>query len=235
MPISSYQGRVRIAYPWQSPNDKKRQELYTASESLLSARQKEAEANEKLADIKAMLKNLQLIKEELEPLKGCTNDELLEKRTALEKEKQEKDLKLKTLVYINPDAPNPKKKKTIKPEDYDTIQELKDRIAYIDLMLKYIDQDHPSIDNTITSMSTPWVRVAMPLATKGGGAYFMPSKGDEVLVNYDSDNIERPYVVGSVFSKNLVAPSWDQDRYIGAMSSSQTPLQAIWSLPSLTC
>ena len=255
-----YQGRVRIAYPWQSPNDKKRQELYTASESLLSARQKEAEANEKLADIKAMLKNLQLIKEELEPLKGCTGDELLEKRTALENEKQEKDLKLRTLEYTNPNDPNPKKKKTIKPDDYDTIQELKDRIAYIDLMLKYIDQDHPSIDNTITDltktettiaaeqkaaeddveeatteveakektveekannwneelggMSTPWVRVAMPLATKGGGAYFMPSKGDEVLVNYDSDNIERPYVVGSVFSKNLVAPSWDQDRHI---------------------
>ena len=54
--------------------------------------------------------------------------------------------------------------------------------------------------------ATPWVRVATPSATTGGGTYFKPQMGDEVLVNYDNNNIERPYVVGSLFSKNVPTP-----------------------------
>lgn len=54
--------------------------------------------------------------------------------------------------------------------------------------------------------ATPWVRVATPSATTGGGTYFKPQVGDEVLVNYDNNNIERPYVVGSLFSKNVPTP-----------------------------
>lgn len=56
-------------------------------------------------------------------------------------------------------------------------------------------------------MGSPWIRVVSPMATDGGGAYFLPNPGDEVLVNYDNDNIERPYVVGSVYSKNLNEPN----------------------------
>ena len=66
----------------------------------------------------------------------------------------------------------------------------------------------------LKGISSPWVRVATPMATQGGGAYFKPNVGDEVLVNFDSDNIERPYVVGSVFSKNHVAPGEGLDRFI---------------------
>ena len=58
----------------------------------------------------------------------------------------------------------------------------------------------------LIQMASPWVRVATPSATSGGGTYFKPQKGDEVLVNYDNDNIERPYVVGSLFSKNVKTP-----------------------------
>ena len=54
--------------------------------------------------------------------------------------------------------------------------------------------------------ASPWVRVATPSATTGGGTYFKPQVGDEVLVNYDNNNIERPYVVGSLFSKNVPTP-----------------------------
>ena len=66
----------------------------------------------------------------------------------------------------------------------------------------------------LKGISSPWVRVATPMATQGGGAYFKPNVGDEVLVNFDSDNIERPYVVGSVFSKNHVTPGEGLDRFI---------------------
>ncbi len=68
-------------------------------------------------------------------------------------------------------------------------------------------------NKSLAGMATPWVRVAMPMATGTGGAFFTLNKGDEVLVNFDSDNIERPYIVGSVYSKNHVAPGWDQDRF----------------------
>lgn len=61
--------------------------------------------------------------------------------------------------------------------------------------------------------ASPWVRVATPMATTGGGVWFTPNKGDEVLVNYDNDNVERPYVVGSVYSKNTLAPGESVDKF----------------------
>ena len=53
----------------------------------------------------------------------------------------------------------------------------------------------------LQEVATPWVRVAMPMATEEGGLFFKPRPGDEVLVNFDNDNVERPYVVGSLYSK----------------------------------
>ena len=35
---------------------------------------------------------------------------------------------------------------------------------------------------------------------------FNPCNGDEVLVNFDNDNVERPYVAGSLYSKEHTAP-----------------------------
>jgi hypothetical protein len=48
---------------------------------------------------------------------------------------------------------------------------------------------------------SPWVRMATPFATNGGGVTFKPEEGDEVLLNYEDGNIERPYIVGSLQSK----------------------------------
>ena len=59
---------------------------------------------------------------------------------------------------------------------------------------------------TSDSASSPWIRMATPFATGGGGIYFAPSAGDEVLVDYDNGNIERPYVVGVLFNGKAAAP-----------------------------
>ena len=69
-------------------------------------------------------------------------------------------------------------------------------------------------------MSSPWIRVSTPMATDGGGTYFRPNVGDEVLINYDSGNIERPYVVGSLFSKNLLEPNELASRTSGSGDAS---------------
>lgn len=69
-----------------------------------------------------------------------------------------------------------------------------------------VEKAKAELDKTRKDIATPWIRVATPMATDGGGTYFKPQIGDEVLINYDSDNIERPYVVGSFFSKNLIVP-----------------------------
>ena len=58
--------------------------------------------------------------------------------------------------------------------------------------------------------ATPWIRMTTPMATTGGGMLFRPEVGDEVLVNYENGNIERPYVVGTLYSKNVVAPDGDR-------------------------
>lgn len=135
------QGRVRIAYPWQSGGEAKRQALTTARSELDKA------------------------KSALEALKqgGGKGEDL---------EAAEKDIALKE---------------------------------------NDVDKKADEWREDLKSLATPWIRVVSPLATDGGGAYFKPNPGDEVLVNYDSDNIERPYVVGSVFSKNLNEPNSDHN------------------------
>ena len=80
--------------------------------------------------------------------------------------------------------------------------------AEVDVTTKLEDLEAAVNEFTLEMVqkASPWVRVATPSATTGGGTYFKPQVGDEVLVNYDNNNIERPYVVGSLFSKNVPTP-----------------------------
>ena len=65
-------------------------------------------------------------------------------------------------------------------------------------------------ENQLKTVASPWVRVAMPMATDDeAGVMFKPREGDEVLVNFDNDNIERPYVAGSLYSKEHTEPGDD--------------------------
>lgn len=54
--------------------------------------------------------------------------------------------------------------------------------------------------------ASPWIRVLTPSATPDSGCIFALSKGDEVLVDYESHNIERPYVAGTLYNKNNHTP-----------------------------
>ena len=61
-----------------------------------------------------------------------------------------------------------------------------------------------------TDDSSPWIRMATPFATEGGGIYFCPAVGDEVLVDYDGGNIEHPYVVGALYTGKSNHPGYDR-------------------------
>ncbi|MFJ1492203.1 type VI secretion system Vgr family protein [Capnocytophaga canis] len=47
---------------------------------------------------------------------------------------------------------------------------------------------------------TPWIRVAQPHAGAGKGFYFIPEIGEEVLVDFEDQNAERPFVLGSYYN-----------------------------------
>ena len=49
---------------------------------------------------------------------------------------------------------------------------------------------------------TPWIWVASPYQGGSHGAHLVPEIGDQVLVGFEANNAERPYVIGSRFSKN---------------------------------
>ncbi len=52
-----------------------------------------------------------------------------------------------------------------------------------------------------TDDASPWIRVALPFATDGGGVKFKPEENDEVLVSFEEGNVERPYVSGYLLSE----------------------------------
>jgi uncharacterized protein involved in type VI secretion and phage assembly len=51
-----------------------------------------------------------------------------------------------------------------------------------------------------TSSTSTWVRVAQPMAGAGHGLHFIPRIGQEVLVQFLGNDIDRPIVVGSLYN-----------------------------------
>ncbi len=51
------------------------------------------------------------------------------------------------------------------------------------------------------SPSSPWIRVSQAFASKDAGISFLPQVGDEILVGYEFGEIERPFMLGALASK----------------------------------
>ena len=271
---NKYQGRVRIAYPWQSPNDAKRKAVITAETALKKAQDELATQEIKIKYLKEQLTMFEnYIKPKLNELKGMSAKDREEYKKKLEKtiKDDEAELaKLKRQLNVSEESITNEDFEEISLEKYQEneakkaglrlqIEAQKKKLEIERLSLKYItdakldpekalqqietdktslDQDKEKLDKAVAAATnavasakvdvankvsewdkevkksaSPWVRVATPMATEGGGVYFTPNKGDEVLVNYDCDNVERPYVVGSVYSKNTLAPGESVDKF----------------------
>ena len=51
----------------------------------------------------------------------------------------------------------------------------------------------------------PWVRIAQPYAGNNKGCFILPEIGEEVMVGFENDNMERPFVIGSLFHDSATA------------------------------
>ncbi len=78
--------------------------------------------------------------------------------------------------------------------------------------------------------STPWIRIALPMASNGSGFNFLPEVGDEAIINYENGNIEKPYVEGMVYSGGQTVPC-DFKRTSGRVISSVNGHSIIFSDP----
>jgi len=58
---------------------------------------------------------------------------------------------------------------------------------------------------------TDWVRIAVPMAGKQQGVYFLPDVGDEVLVAFDNGDVRYPYVLGALWSRTDKPPEKNGD------------------------
>lgn len=49
-------------------------------------------------------------------------------------------------------------------------------------------------------MKTPWLRIAVPYAGASKGHQFIPEIGEEVMVGFEMDNAEKPYIIGALYN-----------------------------------
>lgn len=50
------------------------------------------------------------------------------------------------------------------------------------------------------SMMTPWLRLSQPYAGGGKGFSFIPEIGEEVMIDFEGGNAERPFVKGTLYN-----------------------------------
>lgn len=91
-----------------------------------------------------------------------------------------------------------------------SIRQSKPQVAYVTanndpqnmgrVRIRYPWQQKPSDDTYANENDSPWIRVATPFTVNGGGACFRLQVGEEVMLDYEDGNIERPFVAGSLFS-----------------------------------
>lgn len=49
-------------------------------------------------------------------------------------------------------------------------------------------------------MWTPWIRIAQSYGGLSKGSYFVSEKGEEVMIDFEMNNVERPYVIGTLYN-----------------------------------
>ncbi|WP_394749147.1 type VI secretion system Vgr family protein [Spongiimicrobium salis] len=67
--------------------------------------------------------------------------------------------------------------------------------------------------------STPWIKMATPYAGADKGFYFIPELTEEVLVGFEENDPEKPYVLSAGYNKNANSSFSDPDNNIKAIKT----------------
>jgi uncharacterized protein involved in type VI secretion and phage assembly len=59
---------------------------------------------------------------------------------------------------------------------------------------------------------TPWLRITMPYTGSDKGMYFVPEKGEEVMVGFEGGNAEMPFVMGGLYHGSAKPDSFANDQ-----------------------
>ena len=59
-----------------------------------------------------------------------------------------------------------------------------------------------------------WAPIARPLASGGFGLFFQPEPGDMVLIGLEDGRIERPYVLGAIYTGDNAPPDDDNAKRV---------------------
>jgi type VI secretion system secreted protein VgrG len=59
---------------------------------------------------------------------------------------------------------------------------------------------------------TPWIRIAMPYTGNDKGTFFVPEKGEEVMVGFEGGNAEMPFVMGGLYHGKALPSSFINDK-----------------------
>jgi type VI secretion system secreted protein VgrG len=65
---------------------------------------------------------------------------------------------------------------------------------------------HWQRDDNVAGQHSAWLRVSSPWAGHGRGFLFLPRVGDEVLVDFLYNDIDRPIVIGSLYNQQNLPP-----------------------------
>lgn len=60
-------------------------------------------------------------------------------------------------------------------------------------------------------IESDWIRIVTPMAGKEMGIFFLPEVGDEVLIIFEHGDINRPYVLGSLWGGTMKPPETNSD------------------------
>ena len=69
--------------------------------------------------------------------------------------------------------------------------------------------------------ASPWIRMSTPMASEESGFFFLPSKGDEVLISFENGNVERPYMTGALHNKRTMPYNGSANRTITSLNGHQ--------------
>ncbi len=69
-----------------------------------------------------------------------------------------------------------------------------------------IQVEYPWFQGDSSERPSEWVEVCLPYASQNAGFWFLPEKGDEVLVYLENGSLDHPIILGALYSKKHPTP-----------------------------